>query len=141
MVSLAFYSVIYLLVLLPVLASSAPVSRTSIAKWTDGIIPYEFGAGFENPKDRQDIIGVFTMFSSETCVRFVERRQSDTNFVSFSRREEGCVGNIGMKQGGQLYELGNDCLDKATVAHQILHILGLRHENVNSAKLNNSAFN
>lgn len=98
--------------------------------WNASIVPYEFGVGFEDPAERQLILDILTKFSCETCIQFIEKRPSHSESVRFTRAASGCMADLGMKNGGQNVALGDDCMDPASISHNIMHILGFRHENV-----------
>lgn len=63
------------------------------------------------------------------CIRFVERK-SEKNFLKIEN-EHGCwswVGKI-IEERSQIMSLeAPDCVEMDTVAHELLHALGLHHE-------------
>nr|XP_054922218.1 astacin-like metalloprotease toxin 4 [Dermacentor andersoni] len=66
------------------------------------------------------------LIEKETCLRFVRRRDQEdyVNLVS----KEGCYSYLGRIGGQQQLSLGRGCLNRGTVAHELMHAVGFFHE-------------
>lgn len=65
-----------------------------------------------------------------TCIRFVPRRQQDSDYISITNGATGCWSSIGRTGGKQVVNLqAPDCLYVVgTVIHELLHAVGFMHE-------------
>ena len=72
------------------------------------------------------------MIENSTCVRFVPRSQNQSDYVRIGRWVQPCQSELGKREaGGEQYlnlGLGNIGCDNGTVAHELMHTLGVLHE-------------
>jgi hypothetical protein len=64
------------------------------------------------------------MITEETngCIRFQETSQPQ-KYIEFIK-DGGCYATLGASYKRQPLSLDNDCLDRGTIIHEILHALG-----------------
>ena len=100
--------------------SAAPaVAR---GRWSNSTMYYKIS----NSAKRTDIEWAINHIKSFTNVDFVEGTGSG-HYVDFVSVSEGCSSYVGMKGGRQEIKLESNC-SKGNIAHEILHALGLYHE-------------
>ena len=98
------------------------------ARWPNGIVPYSIE---DVIVDKTRITGAMAYFRPNTNIQFVERT-SEANFVFFHNAPaDKCSSDIGMQTGQTTIRIGRDC-SKGSIAHEICHALGLRHEHARS---------
>ena len=68
-------------------------------------------------------------FSTVTggCVRWV-RRSSQSDYVGIQNSASGCWSLVGRSGGRQPLNLANGCTGSGTIEHEMLHALGMWHE-------------
>jgi predicted Zn-dependent protease len=92
--------------------------------WPNATVPYIIDASIA---DKALILKAIDEWETNTPVKFIKAKDTDTNFVVFTAGE-GCRAWIGMKrQGRQDIVLGHRC-SYGTILHEIGHTLGLIHE-------------
>uniref|UniRef100_A0A4W4H8E2 Metalloendopeptidase n=1 Tax=Electrophorus electricus TaxID=8005 RepID=A0A4W4H8E2_ELEEL len=80
-----------------------------------------------NDKDRRTIKRGMELIESGTCVRFVPRTHQ-RDFLEIQPKS-GCWSFLGASGGKQTLSLQNpDCMTAGVASHQLLHALGLVHE-------------
>lgn len=95
--------------------------------WKDGVIPFEISEKF-NPEQKDLIMGALQEISGETCIHFVQRSK-EKDYLSFIRSEENrCSSKVGRIGGRQEIQMSASCMRHGTVVHELLHALGLYHE-------------
>uniref|UniRef100_H2ZFH0 Metalloendopeptidase n=1 Tax=Ciona savignyi TaxID=51511 RepID=H2ZFH0_CIOSA len=65
--------------------------------------------------------------SMKTCVDFY-RRASEIDYVEFIKQGHSCVSNVGRVGGRQVVSLKGKCSDHGMLVHQMLHVIGMWHE-------------
>ncbi|CAF1459338.1 unnamed protein product [Adineta ricciae] len=110
--------------------------RRAGARWTNGIIPYQFLPGYTS--DQQAFI-VNTMRMMESalainnakCVQFRPRVSTDTYYISITNGT-GCSSMVGMPDTipfNHTVTLQTDgCFVSGIVMHELIHTLGFKHE-------------
>lgn len=97
-------------------------------RWTDGIVPYEIDRshGFLN---KLYIWRAMVVYHRNTCVRFVQRRVSDRDWVHITSMERGCFSKVGRVGGRQTLNLARPgCTIASVVLHELMHVIGFLHE-------------
>lgn len=102
--------------------------RNTYARWPCGIVPYSFEYGAFNSAQTNTIYSAINEYHSRTCLRFVPRTSSDSNYIEFTSRYAGCWAPVGMQGGRQTVNLQSpSCVTYATAVHEILHAVGFYH--------------
>lgn len=69
-------------------------------------------------------------YHKNTCIKFIPRRSSDSDFISITNGATGCWSSIGRVGGRQIVNLQTpDCVSLVgTPIHELLHAVGFMHE-------------
>jgi hypothetical protein len=103
-------------------------------RWPNATVPYTLAddwddpaiAGDENASMRATILAAMDAIEAATAVRFVPRGGQD-DYVRF-RNGQGCSSMVGRQGDRQDINLALGCNNTWIVAHEIMHALGLNHE-------------
>jgi hypothetical protein len=103
-------------------------------KWPNGIVYYDW-IGQNWTKDYLDMLSeAMRMIEKHTCIKFV-KHTNQPNFINIVDGAGGCyselVGMLGSRQILSLMkenEQGSTCWGLGTVMHELLHAVGLWHE-------------
>ena len=94
--------------------------------WDKGVVPYTLSGRFSN-RAKQRIRRAMNDIECRTCVKFIER-QSERDYVHILPGE-GCFSMVGHQGGGaQVMSLGIGCVYHGVILHELLHVLGIWHE-------------
>ena len=101
------------------------VVRFRDRRWLNGIVYYDFHPSIEMSSHRI-IKYAMSLIEEETCLKFQLRSSGDRIlFVN----DSGCYSSIGRQgRGNQTLSLGVGCYSVGTILHEILHALGMFHE-------------
>jgi len=94
--------------------------------WPGGVVPYLLDDSLK-PIVRSQIIKAISEFHKCTCVSFVPKTDEDKNYVVF-KDGKGCSSSVGRKGGEQSIHLAYGCKRIGTVMHEMMHSLGIIHE-------------
>jgi len=94
--------------------------------WVDGIVPFVLDKSLKRIVRRR-IYQAIRRFNKYTCVRFIPKRVRDKDYVRF-KDGRGCSSNVGRRGGEQPIHLGYYCKRIGTVMHEMMHALGIIHE-------------
>jgi len=116
-------------------------STPKITAWKGGVIPYEIAPEI-SANNARALKNMFQDISDKTCVRFVAKRSSDSNYVSIKGGNK-CSAPLGMSTGstgsgrqsssftsGSVSNvvLGQSCFTTKRVGRRIMNLLGIPHE-------------
>ncbi|KAG8189143.1 hypothetical protein JTE90_018437 [Oedothorax gibbosus] len=93
-------------------------------RWTGKKVPYVLDssvAGYSNV-----IQAAIQDYHTKTCVRFTPRT-FESNYIRLFAGQ-GCYSNVGMIGGQQPVSLGQGCMFKGTIVHELGHAIGFFHE-------------
>ena len=99
--------------------------RNNDNHWTSNIIPYNV-SGLFSYKDRSIIRSAMNEIERKTCIKFKKYTDEEDYFYIF--KGSGCYSSVGRNGGKQYISLGNYCVNKGIIIHELLHTLGLYHE-------------
>ncbi|RWS23861.1 Astacin-like metalloprotease toxin [Leptotrombidium deliense] len=92
--------------------------------WPNGVVPIQIHSDLDAQRDL--IVSALNHFHEETCIRF-KQRTDEPDFINIIA-DEGCYSSIGRTGGEQSISLGDGCLCKGTIIHELMHALGFYHE-------------
>ncbi|VDO48126.1 unnamed protein product [Onchocerca flexuosa] len=111
---------------LEMLAIQHNAVRQKTLLWPNGRVPYVISPAYSN-NSKLIIMEAFKEYRRLTCVRFVPKKLFDFNYI-YIAPNDGCYSMIGNNGGRQEVSLGDGCLKKGVVIHELMHALGFFHE-------------
>ena len=93
--------------------------------WDRGVVPYVMSVHFRQ-WEREVVRRAMEEIECRTCVQFVERTV-ESSYVHILQAE-GCFSAVGRQGGVQVVSLGSGCVQHGVVVHELLHVLGMWHE-------------
>ncbi|RDB37272.1 MAG: hypothetical protein DCC88_00780 [Spirobacillus cienkowskii] len=123
---------------------SAPVPQTAL--WPDGRVYYKFEPEHYLPEEKKVIRESMKYLESIARVKFVEGAGPDNYFIRVvkhdgSGKEYWCSAHVGKLKVSndwkQILTLGSKCIDKSIILHELLHVLGMHHEQTRHDRDNN----
>ncbi|XP_055355318.1 uncharacterized protein LOC129600764 [Paramacrobiotus metropolitanus] len=104
-------------------------------KWTGGSIPYKIAADIQRgnafkPEEMEAIQRAMLSITilTQNCIQFVEQT-NENDYISFLPKSSRCASSIGRQGGKQSIYLAPGCMaTDGDIQHEILHALGLSHE-------------
>jgi len=110
-------------------------------RWKNAIFPYQFASGFPHVARVNEAI---EELSANTMVQFVRRTAANASdypdFVEFFSGS-GCFSSVGRRGGRQRISLGNGCGTRGIAIHEIMHALGVWHEQSREDRANHVRVN
>jgi len=111
------------------------IQRDLQARWPNGRVPYKLEAAF-TPKQRTVIYSGFANIENNTCITFEPFEDTDKDWLEIATVGiEGCFADTRFREGSGKHMVGlqhiddiRTCVRKGTVIHELLHILGVAHE-------------
>jgi len=94
--------------------------------WPNGIVPYLIDESLK-PHLRDRVKEAIENFRRKTCIRFVKKTDADKDYVLF-KDGKGCSSSVGRQGGEQAIHLAAGCERIGTVQHEMMHALGMVHE-------------
>ncbi|KAJ8314965.1 LOW QUALITY PROTEIN: hypothetical protein KUTeg_007115, partial [Tegillarca granosa] len=94
--------------------------------WPKGIVYYTFSDDI-NPLAKRGIRKAMKHITENTCIKFKKKKNKHPDHIRFIS-EPGCWSLIGRVGGEQKLSLGRGCEQTGTAIHEILHALGVWHE-------------
>ncbi|EJW82904.1 zinc metalloproteinase nas-1 [Wuchereria bancrofti] len=96
-------------------------------KWPNGRIPYVISSTY-TLYQRAIIARAISAYATRTCIRFTPRQLYDRDYIIISKTD-GCFADFAHVGGGpQQVSLADECLNYATVIHELMHVIGFIHE-------------
>ncbi|VDO22458.1 astacin protease 7, putative [Brugia malayi] len=96
-------------------------------KWPNGRIPYVISSTY-TLYQRAIIARAIAAYTARTCIRFTPRQLYDRDYIIISKTD-GCFADFAHVGGGpQQVSLADECLNYATVIHELMHVIGFIHE-------------
>lgn len=96
--------------------------------WPQGVVPYYIDSDDFDKEERSTIKEAVKRIEEETCIDFRAYKDSDNHYVVIRGDKDGCWSYVGRKEGGQTLNLGEKCVRHGVVVHELLHALGLHHQ-------------
>lgn len=98
-------------------------------RWSNAVIPYEITGSFDS-RSLNLIQNAMGVYHKQTCIKFVQRRANDRDYITIQNSQSGCWSSIGRVGGGQTVNLQSPaCTTKVgTVLHELMHAAGFMHE-------------
>ncbi|XP_054166473.1 astacin-like metalloprotease toxin 5 isoform X2 [Oppia nitens] len=94
--------------------------------WPNREIPYIIDPSLD--KQKSLILEAMDQFRQHTCVRFRERKSTDTDYVRIFKGV-GCYASIGKDDDNpEIISLGEGCYFPGTIVHELMHTVGYYHE-------------
>ena len=112
-------------------AISEPTTRGAVLAeqaqfyWPSRIVYYDFSSNFAPYK--RNAIEAMNKISNVSGVRFIEKSANTSNYIHFNYSSSGNNSPLGMQGGKQVINIYNAEL-VSVITHEILHSLGLFHE-------------
>ncbi|VDM97892.1 unnamed protein product [Thelazia callipaeda] len=123
-----------------------PIQRNAVRQkmliWPHRRVPYLISKNYQD-NDKLVILEAFNEFHVRTCIKFVPKTLLDYDYI-YIIPGDGCFSMIGkngwcqetfcslkfdLKSGGkQMVSLGDGCLKKGIIIHELMHVLGFLHE-------------
>nr|AYV97265.1 zinc metalloproteinase nas-13 [Anisakis simplex] len=94
-------------------------------RWKDGIVPFTVSRNF-NADQRAIIAAAIADYHKYTCIKLVNRNK-EKDYISIGPGS-GCWSYVGYVGGEQTLSLGAECFVKGVVIHELMHALGIQHE-------------
>jgi len=117
---------------LPTIDAELPLrlgdERKGPALWPQAKVPYKIGSGVVDTAKIRLVDRVIRDIEDNTCIRFTNRRAED-QYMNIQTDAVACSAQVGMQTGLNQLNLADSCWNYPTIAHMVLHVLGLYHEN------------
>lgn len=103
--------------------------KSPASKWPNGVVPYTFGADYIE-RDVAAVLNAMDIFHKETCIKFILKRDYHAKYIRFRKSRDGCGTFVGYQaEPSHDVYLAENCLKiSAAIQHELLHTLGLWHE-------------
>ncbi|CAD6188636.1 unnamed protein product [Caenorhabditis auriculariae] len=95
-------------------------------KWPNGRVPYVLSAAYTDAQ-RAVLAKAFQAYAQKTCIQFVPKTLTDKDYVVISKLD-GCYADFSRVGGRQQVSLADECIDYATIIHELMHVIGFIHE-------------
>lgn len=97
-------------------------------RWPNGTVPYVIDASFDSYQ-RQTIIDAMNHVANTAAGVSFRQRTNETAYVVFAKHTSVCNSPVGKQGSSQTINLTGGCAySMGTVAHEVLHTMGMWHE-------------
>jgi hypothetical protein len=98
-------------------------------RWKNGQIPYVIKGPYTQSEKNQ-ILKAFDEYHRVSCIRFIPKTDSHTDYISIQNGKTGCWSSVGRVGGKQVVNLQTPyCISSfGTVLHELYHAVGFEHE-------------
>ncbi|WP_125560280.1 M12 family metallopeptidase [Pseudoalteromonas rubra] len=108
----------------------------SAVGWPNGVVPFQLEGITSGSQNEKNILEAMEMIERASRVNFVHKTSSHSNYLTIyghaldKEREKNkiCSANIGYANGGRRQAWIPSYCSVGTAIHELLHILGYRHE-------------
>ncbi|CAJ0942366.1 unnamed protein product, partial [Mesorhabditis belari] len=100
--------------------------RQTYLKWTDGRIPYTISSQYSS-FSRSKIAEAIEEYRKLTCIDFAPKSAADQDYIHIVP-DDGCYSLVGRIGGKQPVSLGDGCIQKGIIIHELMHAVGFFHE-------------
>ncbi len=98
-------------------------------RWPGGVIPWMIDpADAGNRALIKAVKSALDLLNTNTNLVFKRATTEDKNWIVFTTKNEGCFSYVGMQGGPQEVNLSRGCHQELIVSHEILHAIGMEHE-------------
>ncbi|KAE9556216.1 hypothetical protein FO519_000555 [Halicephalobus sp. NKZ332] len=94
--------------------------------WTDGRIPYTISSQYSS-FSRSKIAEAIEEYRRLTCIDFAPKSAADQDYIHIVP-DDGCYSLVGRIGGKQPVSLGDGCIQKGIIIHELMHAVGFFHE-------------
>ncbi|KAK0397760.1 hypothetical protein QR680_002256 [Steinernema hermaphroditum] len=94
--------------------------------WRGGRIPYTISSHYSS-YSRSMIAASMEEYHKHTCIKWVPKNNNDIDYISILP-DRGCYSMVGRTGGRQTLSLGNGCIQKGIIIHEMMHAVGFFHE-------------
>lgn len=96
-------------------------------RWANGVVPYVISGSF-NATQQQMIVDAMAHISANVPGVTFQPRSGQSSYASFAPHASACSSAVGRQGGSQTINLAPGCFVLGIVVHEILHTLGMWHE-------------
>lgn len=96
-------------------------------RWSNGVVPYVISTSFTTSQ-RQMILDAMAHISANVPGLSFVARTSQSAYTSFAPHASSCSSPVGRQGGSQAINLASGCFVLGIVVHEILHTVGMWHE-------------
>lgn len=102
--------------------------KSPAKKWPNGVVPYRFDEEYIE-RDKAAVLHAMDIFRKRTCIKFILKRDIHSQYITFKKSRNGCGTLVGYQTEPSDIYLSENCLKvSAAIQHELLHTLGLWHE-------------
>ncbi len=105
------------------------ITASSGLHWPNGRVPYQLESKFTDT-EREKIASAILFFEQNTCIRWVGKQDTDSDWVYITRRGNKCFSGVGFSGATdeKVLNIGTGCFSLHTIIHEMMHRIGFIHE-------------
>ncbi|CAD6185018.1 unnamed protein product [Caenorhabditis auriculariae] len=100
--------------------------RQTYLKWDGARIPYTISSQYSS-YSRSKIAEAIEEYRKKTCIDFSPKSAGDLDYIHIVP-DDGCYSLVGRIGGKQPVSLGDGCIQKGIIIHELMHAVGFFHE-------------